>query len=466
MARSTISLARRAVTAVLAIEFLCAASFSGLALLHEHRTRLRAFDIMLGGRSDSLLGAVQDAEDPQDNVTVDPTELQLPPQDVYAVYNRGGSLLGSSAKAAPELIERHGDGFRTERAHGTEYRVLQREALRIIDREESGGAGLRRPVTLIYAAPTTHIRHEVLEAAAFYIVVSLVLVSLTAALLILVLRDLVHPISRLAAAADGVEVSSPDFHPPAEATRIRELEPLIRALSGTIGRLREALQAEHRFIGDAAHELKTAVAVVRSSVQVLSMRSRSGEEYRSGLERILRDNERVEGVVSRMLTLARFEERSQLTAGASRLAGPVQQAIASVRDFATLHRISLSTEIDETAQARLTPDAVDVLVSNLVMNAVQHSRPGSEVNIHLAADLKSEVTVLEVSDEGTGISAADLPHVFERFFRADTSRSRETGGAGLGLAICKSIVEGAGGTIHMRSEPGRGTTVTVSFISA
>src|SRR6185437_8220782 len=99
---------------------------------------------------------------------------------------------------------------------------------------------------------------------------------------------------------------------------------------------------------------------------------------------------------------------------------------------------------------------IHVLVSNLLVNAVQHSSPGDVVKAAITRQ-KSSV-ILCVSDHGTGISAQALPHIFERFYREDRSRSRETGGAGLGLAICKTIVEGAGGQIEVDSTLGRGTT--------
>ena len=124
---------------VVAAQMACAALLCGAALLHERHTRLRALDVRLQGRSDSLLGAVQDAEDTEDNVAIDPAELKLPSDDVYAVYNQGARLLGSSHGAPAELIQRRGDGLRDARVKGTHYRVLEREAMRIIDRPENDG---------------------------------------------------------------------------------------------------------------------------------------------------------------------------------------------------------------------------------------------------------------------------------------------------------------------------------------
>ncbi len=458
------SLVRRAVFLVLVAELLCALALSFAALWHESRTRLRSFDTTLQGRSDSLLGAIQDAEDPGDNVAIDSTELRLPGPDVYAVYNQGGRLLGASPGAPPKLISRTADGFRNATWHGHRYRVLQREALRIIDRAEYGGVGLRRPVTIVYAAPTDGIWQEIFEAAGFYAAVSGLSLCLTAALVILLLQKLLRPLRDLAAEASGVTAACLQFKPPATALRLRELRPLSEALSAAMARVRQSFEMEQQFMGDAAHELKTAVAVVRSSVQVLSLRDRSEDEYRRGLERILTDNGRVEGLLARMLTLAHLEEHGEPEQTRDDLALTVRRTLQRVESYAEAHEVQLQPQLVPGLLAPLSPERAETLVSNLVINAVQHSPRGSVVSVAVAHGEEPEVAVaLEVRDHGSGISAEALPHVFDRFFREDTSRSRETGGAGLGLAICKSIVDAAGGSIQVQSALGMGTTVRVTF---
>jgi signal transduction histidine kinase len=110
----------------------------------------------------------------------------------------------------------------------------------------------------------------------------------------------------------------------------------------------------------------------------------------------------------------------------------------------------------------LSAEAAQTLISNLVMNAIQHSAPGNAVRVRVSVN-GTPNAVLMVEDSGSGIAPENLPHVFDRFYREDKSRSRETGGAGLGLSICKSIVESAGGEIGVESVPGRGTTVIVDL---
>jgi len=204
------------------------------------------------------------------------------------------------------------------------------------------------------------------------------------------------------------------------------------------------------------------VAVVRSSIQVLAMKNRSAEEYRSGLERVLNDNGRLEDLVSRMLVLARIGERTSEPRDDVDVGEEIRSALESIASFAEWKGVSIESALDPNLRVRMASGELKVLVSNLVMNAIQHSSHGEQVRV-CARLSKPGQMFIKVQDFGTGISAESLPHVFDRFFREDPSRSRETGGAGLGLSICKAIADNAGGKIEIESEKGRGTTVTVLF---
>jgi signal transduction histidine kinase len=446
---------------VLSTELLCAVAFSGSALWHERRSRMHAFDVMLQGRSDSILGAVQDAEDPDDNVRIDPVELKVPDSDAYAVYNLGGRVLGLSKNAPDALISRTHDGFYDKQWNGRAFRVYERNAMRVIDRADNGGDGLKRPITIVYAAPTAHIRHEIFEAAGFYILISLVLLTGTAFLLMVLLRRVLRPIEDLASRAANISKESLHFDAPTSVLQVRELAPLANALSSTVSRLRKAFEHEQRFVGDAAHELKTAVAVVRSTIQVLAMRSRSTEEYEDGLARLLQDNQRVEDLISRMLALARMEQQSGPETSTINLGVAVKTTVDNIASFAEARSVAIRFEADSDIHVLLSPEKAEALASNLIVNAIQHSVAGAEVNVEVKQSAGK--ALLRIRDTGGGITPAALPHIFERFYREDSSRSRDTGGAGLGLAICRSIMQSAGGTIVMESVPGVETIAIATF---
>jgi signal transduction histidine kinase len=271
------------------------------------------------------------------------------------------------------------------------------------------------------------------------------------------------PLRDLAAAASVVSVDSWEFAPSEGARAIRELAPLTGALETVLHGLKRSFQQQHQFVSDAAHELKTAVAVAKSSVQLLTMRHRTAVEYEAGLERCQADCERMEEIVAKMLTLARVEsqEESKPTAHATRLLDCVYAAGEQLATVAQGKGMRLTLSGDDTAVVDMAAEQLQLLCSNLILNALQHSVDGSEVRA--VVQIGRHSVELRVEDDGSGIEPEMLPHVFDRFYRSDPSRSRKTGGTGLGLAICKAIATRARGNIEIASDLGQGTVVTVHF---
>lgn len=458
------SLTHRLIGGILLAEFLCAALFSVAAITHEMHGRRRAFDVMLRGRADSLMGAVQDAENPEDNVMVDPTELSLPSEDAYAVATPSGHVLGSSPKSSPELLavleSPHGEGYFNFTIGTRQYRAIRTPGMRVIDREEKTGA-LRIPVTVLYAAPTAHLWHEAVEAVSFYMVTGGLLLSLTGVALIWLLRRWLAPLHELAARASRVSVQAWEFVPPEAALRTRELKPIASSIQKLLSGLQQSFERQRQFTGDAAHELKTSIAVLKSSLQLLSLRPRTTEEYASGLEDVLVDTQRMEELTERMLVLARLEEAPARSQERIDLSSVVKIVAERLRPVAELRHVLLDVNVQPSKTIAMPLDDGEILCSNLILNALQHSASGSSVTVKV--ENHPGILVLLVEDHGEGIPAEALPHVFDRFYRADASRSRNSGGAGLGLAMCKAIAEHCGGHIEILSTPGTGTRVRVTL---
>jgi signal transduction histidine kinase len=457
------SLTGQLIGGVLLAELLCAALFSGVAIVHEMHGRMHAFDVMLRGRAYSVFGAVRDADDPEDNVIVDPTELLLPKQDLYEVVSPSGRVLGQSPGLSAALLATLGSsrtpGYFDFRSGDAEYRAIRFEGVRVIDREEKGG--LRRPVTIIYASPTRDLWHEAVEAARFYVVAGAILLAVTGLALVWFLRRRLSPLQELAAIAGRVSARSWDFVPPAEVLRTSELAPIALSIKELLNGLRQSFERQRQLTGDAAHELKTSIAVLKSSLQLLSLSPRTAEQYEAGLEGLLLDTERMEDLASRMLALARLEESPAEQTEVSELQSAVQTVVERLRPLAELKQVELQVRAGEAGRVAVQADDAEILCSNLIMNALQHSGPKGRVSAIVQS--QDGVTELRVVDDGEGIPEAALPHIFERFYRADRSRSRNSGGAGLGLSICKAIVERSHGTIQINSSVGKGTQVSVTF---
>ena len=456
------SIAFRLIVAVLAVELLSAVLVSVLSFGYERHIHFRAFDVMLHGRVDSVLGAVQDADDAADNVMLNQADLHLPPDDVYEVYDANGRLLGRSTNWQGNIAAFSSPGNANLRliVNGRHYRALLFHGSRTVDPGEPGGGKLRR-VTILYGSPTEHVWHAIDGTVEFYAAGNLLLLLVTGPLIAWLLHRGLLPLRQLAALAGLVSADSWEFQPPASARATPELAPLTQAIENVLQRLERSFVQQRAFVSDAAHELKTAVAVIKSSLQLLGMRRRTPEEYQAGLERCLADSSRLEEIVAKMLTLARVESGATASGLESRcdLAESLRQAVAQLDSFAELREVRVSVDAPAAPMVPLAAEDCGLLLSNLLLNALQHSPPGAVVEARIAP--LPRAVELRIEDRGDGIPPEALPNIFDRFYRGDPSRTRSTGGTGLGLAIAKAIVDRAGGSISIDSVPARGTTVTV-----
>ena len=465
------SIAFRLIAAVLAVELLSSVAVIFLALGYERHTHFIAFDIMLRGRADSLLVAVQDSEDPQADVIFNQTGLRLPPDDVYEVYDQNGHLLGRSSnwQGAPQAAWNNpADGWLRLTLNHRHYRIVRVHGSRFVDATEPGGGKLR-PVTIFYGAPTEHVWRAIRGAVEFYAAGSILLLVVTGPLIAWLLHRGLLPLRQLAALASQVSVDAWQFSPPASARATLELAPLTHALESVLQRLERSFQQQRAFVSDAAHELKTAVAVVKSSLQLLGMKRRTTEEYKAGLERCLVDCQRMEEIVSGMLTLAREESatpRPDAPSPSADLVASLRLVVAQLETVARVRGVEVLVAAPAPETARpdsllvpIAPEDCALFLSNLLLNALQHSPSGSQVEARLSSNAES--VTLQIEDHGEGIDPDALPHVFDRFYRGDPSRTRATSGTGLGLSIVKALVEKAGGSISIASQPSQGTTVTV-----
>ncbi len=156
------SITRRLIASVLLVELITALCVTGLAFGYERHARFHAFDIMLRGRADSLLGAVQDSEDEQDNVMLDGTEASLPSEDIYEVWDAGNRILGRSSNWSGlerSALQMGSNQFARITSQNRHYRVIRLDGVRTVDPGDKGG-GIRREVTIVYGAPV----HQVWEA--------------------------------------------------------------------------------------------------------------------------------------------------------------------------------------------------------------------------------------------------------------------------------------------------------------
>lgn len=238
-----------------------------------------------------------------------------------------------------------------------------------------------------------------------------------------------------------------------------ELGRLAATFNGLMERLQHAFERQRRFTADASHELRTPLSVIQAITSQKLMARRAPEEYEQALRQIDDAAGYMGKLVNHLLILARADA-GQLALEHERvdLAELVEHVAAQVGE-ASGRPIS----VHASGPVSVSGDALRLteLFLNLLENAVKYTPPGGSVAVHV--ERSGATGRVTVRDTGIGIAPEHLPHIFERFYRADKSRSRDEGGTGLGLAISLWIAEAHGGSLRAESEPGRGTTMTATL---
>ena len=244
-----------------------------------------------------------------------------------------------------------------------------------------------------------------------------------------------------------------------------EVARLGAAVNRMIERLEKSFSALHRFTAEASHELKTPLMVLRAGVERALRNPGTPPESLQALDESLDQINWMAELMDSLLTLARADEgRLPLAGEDCDLRELVAEAAETASMLAESAGLSVATEMPATpVPLRADRNRSRQLLLNLVTNAVKYTPAGGEVSLGL--EEQPGHAVLTVGDTGIGIAAGDLPHIFDRFWRADPARSRvgESPGTGLGLAITKWVAEAHGGTIAVQSRPGRGTLFTVTL---
>jgi len=243
-----------------------------------------------------------------------------------------------------------------------------------------------------------------------------------------------------------------------------ELGKLAKVLNQTFDRLQSAFERQSQFTADASHELRTPLSVIATHTELALSRSRSNEDYRAALETCQRASQRMRSLIDALLLLARFEAGTSLLKHERvDIAALVQDCVELVEPLATNKSLSINCRV-VPCQVKGDWDRLAQVVTNLLTNAIRYNADGGK--IEATTRIERDRVVISVRDTGVGIAAAELPRIFDRFYQVDKVRGQAEGSCGLGLAICKTIVESHGGSISASSQPGVGTTMEVRLLLA
>jgi len=463
----TRSIQRRLIAAVVTSQLLLAIGLASVAVYFIRHQLRKAFDSQLNGRAMSVAALVRYSEDEppklifEDDLVPPPLERGHP--DLYQVTSRGRQI-AQSPNWSPDLqpfatTKRRYVNFERD---GIRYRAVRLENIPVLDQE--GDTPSTDVLTVIYATPTSEVTRAISYAGIYIAAGSGVLLLITVGLAVWGLRRGLRPLAELAASAAAISTANWELNPSEAARKTTELVPLTQAMTTMLEGLHRAFTQQRQFLANAAHELKTPVAILKSTLQSLLQRPRQAEEYRAGLEQALDDMARLEKLLHSMLRLARAE---QWAAGSARrdldivdVAATCESAMERLAPVARARNVTLEFSPNGAMPVRADAEDLELVWANLLENAIRFSPAGDRVCLRLRADAGHGF--VEVEDHGPGMTEAELAHLFERFHRGDASRARDTGGYGLGLAISKALIEAYGGTITPHSVPGHGTRMVVT----
>ena len=243
-----------------------------------------------------------------------------------------------------------------------------------------------------------------------------------------------------------------------------ELQRLSETLNAMLGRVDAAMQQITRFTADASHELRTPITIMRTRAELALRRARTETEYREVIEQLHAELVGTSRLVDKLMILARADAGAELAQfEALDVADLLRRVLVQISPLAEERMLSLQSNLPGAHEVRIEGDSqlLEQLFLLLIDNAVKYTTPPGCVSVELTDT--DELARVAVRDTGIGIAEMDLPHIFDRFYRVDKTRSRESGGAGIGLSIGRVIVEAHLGSLNVESCLGKGTTFIVAL---
>lgn len=320
--------------------------------------------------------------------------------------------------------------------------------------------------TLVVAIPLTEVDQTLGRLLRVEALVTLSVVAVMGTLSFWLVRVGLRPLESMGATADAIAGGdrSRRVSPADERTEVGRLGLALNAMLDRIEAAFAAREASEerlrRFVADASHELRTPLTSIRGYAELFRQGAdKKPKDLTKSMQRIEQESARMGTLVEDLLLLARLDQgrpQERLPVDLTKL---IEQAIDDTRVTAPGHEVEFT--LSESIFVSGDEAQLRQVVANLLSNAVLHTPEGTQVSVALRRT--GETAVVEVTDDGPGMNSEIAEHVFERFFRADPARSRQRGGSGLGLSIVSSIVEAHGGEISVSSQPGAGSTFTVTL---
>ncbi|WP_027363527.1 sensor histidine kinase [Desulfotruncus alcoholivorax] len=387
---------------------------------------------------------------------------KIPRDELQRIHDAGGNGPGSMEHPGPDTPEhldvwkkKPGPNYKIIDAGGAEQLLVLQP---VIDRGQL--LGLVQASTL-----TSPLKELLIRQLLTFLFLSLIAMLIGLLGFSPVLKRTLVPLFNMVDTAEQIDAGNLAKRFPTRQGQT-EIDRLAESFNGMLERLEASFEAERetkeqmrRFIADASHELRTPLTSIHGFLEVLLRgAANQPDQLHKALKSMHGESERLNKLVHDLLLLAKLDRTPRLELTEGWLDAVIRDMEPQLRILAGGRRLDL--QIEPNMKCKYDPDKMKQVVLNLFHNAVQHTDP-EKGRIRISLSKKRSGVELSVHDNGPGISDSHLPHVFDRFYRIDTSRTRKYGGAGLGLSITKSIIDAHGGTVGVESKEGEGCTFHV-----
>ncbi len=241
-----------------------------------------------------------------------------------------------------------------------------------------------------------------------------------------------------------------------------EINQLINEVNNLLSRLESSFERISQFSSDASHELKTPLTIIRGEIEVTLRKERTNDEYKSALNNSLNELSLIEQTVNDLLFLAKNEKDLMIDKQEEFYFDElIDESINEIKSLAKLHQVEINFILENSIEFKGFPNLLKIAIKNALKNAIQFSHENSQVIVKSYKNADS--FNISIQDFGIGIPLSEQEKIFEKFYRTDKSRNKNSGGTGLGMSIVKKIIDIHKGLIKIKSAENKGTTVTISF---
>lgn len=307
---------------------------------------------------------------------------------------------------------------------------------------------------------TDYVKKTVDQLSNQFMLASLITIVLTIMTIFILSRFIAQPLIKMKEATEQLSKGkhNVEFH----TERKDELGELANSITKLSKDLEELKMARNEFLASISHELRTPLTYIKGYADIINRPDTTKEEVKAYIEIISEETDQLTELIKNLFELAKIDQNNFLIRREKvALCSLIKNVFELIQPALTEKKIILNIKCPNEIIAFVDPERFQQVLKNILDNAKKHSYEKSEISIDVKRTFKD--IIITISDEGEGIPKQDLPYIFDRLYRVEKSRSRQNGGAGLGLAITKEIVESHGGTIELHSELGKGTTVIIKL---